>query len=1205
MDELQKGMWVRTLWDPVKAREESPLIGDKPVKVAAYCRISTDTEKQMNSLENQVHHYTHMIRNKPNWKFVGVYFDNGISGTNAKKQPGLQRLLRHAEEGRIDFILTKNVSRLTRNAEHLISIVEQLKAKGVGIYFEEQKLDTSIEYNQFLLSTYAALAQEEVQAVSNSVKWGYEKRLQNGKPPFNHIYGYRKATKNGQATLEIHQEEAKVVQQIFDWYLQGWTLTGIAKELTKRGIKTAKGKDVWQSQTVKGMLKRPTYTGNKVSRIHSKELFTNKYSQGTQDQVMIKNTHPPIISLEVFEQAQERLNQNIQKAKKPKKKEPPSFRNRICCYRCNYRLTYTRRVTASYWQCHASRVGECENPMLTDDGLYEMILKALNMRFDMDDSSILLTSKRILQKTNQQDHFEFHRLKWLSEMEIARETLSDKEILQLEKDYREFEKEIGKIEEDRPFRMKTLQWLESVKSLDNFYGKVTLDDLRGWVLDITVASEKDYEVVWLDKTTTTIGNPTQFEHTKINKTKENVTGEEVKQELTLLNENGDFKDKDEGEMAGKTITREVEVIEPNKGHSILESIEKSKMDYQKPGMLETKRLRTAAYCRVSSDHLEQTGSIKNQIAYYTYFILKDPKFEFAGIFADEGISGLSMKDRTEFHKLLRECEKSRIDLIVTKSISRFSRNVLDTLNITRKLKTLPNPVYVYFEKENLWTNDPQSDLILSIFGGIAQEESINLGSSISWGLRTQAKRGVIHRKQTNYGYKADKHFRWHIVEEEAKVIRRIYKDVRKGKTVYQISQDLSKEDIKSPTGKDNWNKSTVDRILKSEKYRGDYLFQQYVTVNTADKRPIINQGEAPQYYIEEHHEAIIDPKEWEEVQAILDERARVAMEKSAPHKDVGEHKIEVLTNKMYCGECGQALVHSRTQMKSSKNYYHNHYWTCRHFDRPHQYVNDPCDTRYIRQRYIKQHFIHLLEEISISTTFYQDALDAISQVELSDVDLDEEKRVQNELYELNQVLYDAVSEGLKEQGQDSRKVDRITEELCGMYDQLKVYSNRRENAIQYRKNLKQFMKNLKLHTIEQPTTFSEELYKEFIEKATVYKSGKVIYHFNFGFEWTTDERYDSFLELMAEERKEKSRQRHEALRNRPEIAELLKYCEEPRVMKEILAFINERMFISKPHLMDVVIKPLLELGRMETYKAKRDDYHLEQNHYRMKKDEEI
>ncbi|RKJ36162.1 hypothetical protein D7X33_38210, partial [Butyricicoccus sp. 1XD8-22] len=147
------------------------------------------------------------------------------------------------------------------------------------------------------------------------------------------------------------------------------------------------------------------------------------------------------------------------------------------------------------------------------------------------------------------------------------------------------------------------------------------------VLDITIASENDYEVVWLDKATTAIGNPTQFEHTKINKTNKSEMREEVKQELTLLNEKGELIDRDEGDMAEKTIIREVEVIEPNKGKSILESIEKNQMNYQKPGMLETKRLRTAAYCRVSTDHLEQTGSIKNQIAYYTYFILKDPKFE--------------------------------------------------------------------------------------------------------------------------------------------------------------------------------------------------------------------------------------------------------------------------------------------------------------------------------------------------------------------------------------------------------------------------------------------------------------------------------------------------------------------------------------------------------------------------------------------------
>ena len=161
-------------------------------------------------------------------------------------------------------------------------------------------------------------------------------------------------------------------------------------------------------------------------------------------------------------------------------------------------------------------------------------------------------------------------------------------------------------------------------------------------------------------------------------------------------------------------------------------------------------------------------------------ILKNPNYQFAGIYADEGISGRSMKNRDKLNRLIQKCERNRIDVILVKSISRLSRDIQDTLEITRYLKQLSNPTYIYFERENLWTSDPQADLMLCIFGGIAQEESISMGRSMAWGIRSMAKRGIIHRKRPNYGYTIDDDYRWHVVKEEAKVIRRILERCEKG-----------------------------------------------------------------------------------------------------------------------------------------------------------------------------------------------------------------------------------------------------------------------------------------------------------------------------------------------------------------------------------------------------------------------------------------
>ncbi|MCD8500708.1 MAG: recombinase family protein [Bacillaceae bacterium] len=366
MNEFQKGMWIRTLWDPVKEREESPLIGTQEVKVAAYCRVSTDIEIQLHSLENQVQHYTHLIRSKPNWKFVGVYFDKGTSGRNATKQKGLQRLIRHAHEGRVDFILTKNVARFTRNAEHLIKIVGELKEKGVGVYFEEQKVDTSVEYNQFLLTTYAALAQEEIETISASTKWGYEKSLQKGRPKFVATYGYRKIKQNGQPTLEINEEQAKVVRSIYDWFLQGWSILEISRELMRKEIPTMKGSKLWGTKTIKYMLQNPTYTGNKVARLHSSDLFT-KQKTIKVDPITIENTHPAIISIDVFDRVQEKIGLPNQPARKqPTHTEPHAFQKQIICQHCGKHVRVHRRRSGNIWRCNARKANVCEGPELKE-----------------------------------------------------------------------------------------------------------------------------------------------------------------------------------------------------------------------------------------------------------------------------------------------------------------------------------------------------------------------------------------------------------------------------------------------------------------------------------------------------------------------------------------------------------------------------------------------------------------------------------------------------------------------------------------------------------------------------------------------------------------------------------------------------------------------------------------------------------------------
>lgn len=1194
LDELQKGAWIRTLWDPVKAREESPLIGNQEVRVAAYCRVSTDIEKQLHSLENQVQHYTHLIRSKPNWKFVGVYFDNGTSGTDATKQKGLQRLIRHCHEQRVDFVLTKNVSRFSRNAEHLIKIVKELKAIGVGLYFEEQKLDTSIEYNQFLLSTYAALAQEESQTISASTRWGYEKSLQKGKAKFVAIYGYRKINQNGQPTLEINEKQAKVVRNVYDWYLQGWTFAEIRRELMRREIPTMKGGKMWETKLIKNMLQNPTYTGNKVARLHTKDLFTKYNTVNKDGPITIENTHPAIISIDVFDKVQEKLNE-VKKSlrKQPTLKEPHAFQKQITCFHCEKLIRVERLKSGNVWRCSARKVGICDGPELQEHQIRNMLQQAFKKKFLTGEHVHIGTLKKILTVANQQDHFEFHRLKWLTEMEMARVILSDEEMKEKEVNYRAFEAHIESVEEGRPYRTNAIQWLDSIPDMATFYEEITLEYFRAWALGVSIASEQDYKVTWLDGTVTTIGTPTIIEKSNTIDNEKQPT-KEVTSELKLLNQQGELLDKELIKMKKTVPKREVQVIEPNNSKAILQSIEVSMEGVKMPSSLlnTTKPLRVAAYCRVSTDRLEQQSSLKTQVAYYTYLILKNPNYQFAGIYADEGISGRSMKNREELNRLIQECERNRVDVIYVKSISRLSRDIQDTLEITRYLKQLSNPTYIYFERENLWTSDPQADLMLSIFGGIAQEESMSMGRSMAWGIRSKAKRGIITRKKRNYGYTIDDDYQWHIVKEEASVVRRIYREVRKGVTVAQIAVDLSEKKIPTPTGNSTtWGGGTITHILKNVVYKGDILFQQTIALQNGRKKNVPNEGQEPQYYIEQHHEPIVSKKIWDEVQTILEQRAEAIKQKRAsPPPDINRNKNDTFLEKMSCGECSKQVVHYVNKRTRKDGAYYSHFWVCFRAGYPHHHVYDPCDSKGFKQEYFEQHFRNLLHEIHEDSTFYQKAMQAIDLIDLSPLEQEEERRLETGVQALNQELYKVVDESLHGDGRDTEQVDQLTGKLCAMYERLAAFRDRKEKAEEERKALKRFMKNLTAYIKSESKEFPNEIYADIVEHANVYKDGSVVYHLRFGLEWTTDEVYSTFQKQCEEQRWAKVKEKHEAFLRGPEVAALIEYCHEPRTVNEMLAFMQERVQIGKTKLVGRVVMPLFKEGTFERFLRKRENF---------------
>ena len=287
-------------------------------------------------------------------------------------------------------------------------------------------------------------------------------------------------------------------------------------------------------------------------------------------------------------------------------------------------------------------------------------------------------------------------------------------------------------------------------------------------------------------------------------------------------------------------------------------------DYEKP------KLRVCAYCRVSTDMDTQALSYELQVQNYTEIIQSNPEWVFAGIYADKGISGTSMRHRDEFNRMVADCEAGKIDLIITKAVTRFARNVIDSISTVRKLKQLDPPVAVYFETERLNTLDSSSETQLGLLSLFAQGESEAKSESMKWSYTRRWKRGTgIYPAWNLLGYKTGEAGQWEVIEEEAELIRTIYEMYLSGYASTQIAEILTRSEIPTVQNKAVWSSGAVLGILRNEKYRGDVRCQKTLTVDVFTHKAVKNTGQKPQYLIECHHEAIIDPADWDRVQSMI------------------------------------------------------------------------------------------------------------------------------------------------------------------------------------------------------------------------------------------------------------------------------------------------------------------------------------------------
>lgn len=354
---------------------------------------------------------------------------------------------------------------------------------------------------------------------------------------------------------------------------------------------------------------------------------------------------------------------------------------------------------------------------------------------------------------------------------------------------------------------------------------------------------------------------------------------------------------------------------------------------------ETKKIRVAAYCRVSTEHEEQIGSFQNQVKYYTELIENKKDWECAGIFADEGISGTRVKKRTGFQAMIKACRDGKVDRVITKSISRFARNTADCLRYSRELKNLG--IGIFFEKEQIDTMAASGELLFTILSSLAQEESRNISENTAWGIRSRFKQGKCLLNTEHFmGYDKDEDGKLVINKEQAEVVKRIYKEFLEGWSLQEIRNHLMDDEIPGASDKVAWVGRTIKGMLQNEKYKGDLLMQKSYTVDFLNKIRADNEGTLDQYYVKNAHEAIVSEEDWEAVQLELKRRDEFREQHGIQRGCTC--KGTAFGGRVFCGKCGTRFIR--------RHWLGNKYpfWSC---------AADGCEMENVREEDLRQAFV--------------------------------------------------------------------------------------------------------------------------------------------------------------------------------------------------------------------------------------------------------
>lgn len=336
-------------------------------------------------------------------------------------------------------------------------------------------------------------------------------------------------------------------------------------------------------------------------------------------------------------------------------------------------------------------------------------------------------------------------------------------------------------------------------------------------------------------------------------------------------------------------------------------------------------LNVAAYCRVSTDAEDQINSYNAQMSYYRDKIMKNPKWRFVDIYADEGITGTLAEKRDDFLRMIMDCKKGRIDLILTKSVSRFARNVVDSLKYLRQLRAMG--IGVFFEEQNINSLTEESETYIGIYSVIAQSESENISGNVRWGIHKRMQNGTYACRFNLLGYRRDEATKEpYIVPEEAEIVRKIFNMFLDGATTVQIKEYLEMNGVLTKQGKTEWSRDVIHSMLQNEKYVGDVIYQKTYRTDPISKHVVINRGQKDKYLISNNHPAIIDRDTFMRVQTEIARRRNKRKTSDLTTTELGKYSGKyALSEIMYCGECGSPY---KRKTWSQKGYEKKIYWRC-------------------------------------------------------------------------------------------------------------------------------------------------------------------------------------------------------------------------------------------------------------------------------------